>query len=125
MVLKKFQRVNTSFPFSSETPASLATRPGYSEQCLHHILYGEFDLHVVCSDGETWVHQAVLGHASRMMKDILLGDTLLMDNGDVLNVVNSKKELRTMSLPDIKKSTVKNLISLLYTGFENRYKKEK
>ena len=62
------------------------------------------------------MHQAVLGQASKMMKDILLGDTLLLDNGDVLNVVNSKKEVRTMILPDIKKSSVKNLISLLYTG---------
>ena len=118
MVLEKFQRVNTTFPFSSETPASLASRPGYSEQCLHHILYGEFDLHIVCCDGEIRVHQAVLGQASKMMKDILLGDTLLLDNGDVLNVVNSKKEVRTMILPDIKKSSVKNLISLLYTGLK-------
>ena len=64
------------------------------------------------------MHQAVLGQASKMMKDILLGDTLLLDNGDVLNVVNSKKEVRTMILPDIKKSSVKNLISLLYTGLK-------
>jgi hypothetical protein len=116
MGLRKFQRLHTTFPFSSETAASLSSRPGFGEQCLHHQLYGEFDLYIVCCDGEAGLHQAVLGHASKMVKEILLGDTMLLGNGDVLNVVNSKKEERTMILPDIKKSTVKNLISVLYTG---------
>lgn len=116
MIVRNFQRSHSTFPFSSETASSLSSRPGFGEQCIHHQLYGQFDLEIVCCDGQSGIHQAVLGHASKMMKEILIGDTMQLDNGDVLNVVNSRKEMRSMFLPDIKKSTVKNLLSVLYTG---------
>jgi hypothetical protein len=116
MIVRNFQRSHSTFPFSSESASSLSSRPSFGEQCIHHQLYGQFDLEIVCCDGQSGIHQAVLGHASKMMKEILIGDTMQLDNGDVLNVVNSRKEMRTMFLPDIKKSTVKNLQSVLYTG---------
>ena len=114
--MRNFQRCDSTFPFSSETPDSLACRPGSSDECIHHQLYGQFDLDIVCCDGECGAHQAVLGQASKMLKEILIGDTWLLDNGDVLNVVNSRKTMQTIFLPDIKKSTVKNLLSVIYTG---------
>lgn len=116
MIVRNFQRLNCTFPFSSETPDSLLGRPGSSDQCVHYQLYGQYDLDIVCSDGECGAHQAVLGQASKMVKEVLIGESLLLDNGDVLNVMNSRKMTRTMMLPDIKKSTVTNLLSVLYTG---------
>ena len=116
MIVRNFQRLHSTFPFSSETTAILSSIAGTGDHCIHHQLYGQFDLEIVCCDGQTGAHQAVLGQASKMVKEILIGDTLLLDNGDMLNVVNNTKTMRTMFLPDIQKSTVKNLLSVLYTG---------
>jgi len=116
MIVRNFQRSHSTFPFSSETAASLSSLAGSEDQCIHHQLYGQFDLEIICCDGQSGAHQAVLGQASKMVKEILLGDTWLLDTGDILNVVNSRKTMRTMLLPDIKKSTVKNLLSVIYTG---------
>ena len=116
MVLKKFQRTNSTFPFSDETVDTIHNQLGYEEFCIHEVLYGPFDLEIVCSDGECGVHQVVLGHASKMMKDMLIGDTLKLENGEELNVINTVKDARTIFLPDIKTSTVNNLLSVLYTG---------
>jgi len=116
MIVRNFQRNHSTFPFSSETINSLSSIAGSGDQCIHHQLYGQFDLEIICFDGKSGAHQAVLGQASKMVKEILIGDTWLLDNGDVLNVVNSRKTMRTMFLPDIKKSTVKNILSVLYTG---------